>query len=82
MESKKENKNWIHPRVALVTGIVLTAAALRIAPHPLNFAPIGALALFGGAYFSSKRAAIIIPMLSLFLLAFTRSFFTCMGVSW
>ena len=65
MPSKKENGNWIHPRAALITGIVLVAAALRIVPHPMNFAPIGALALFGGAYFSSKRAAIIVPMLSL-----------------
>ena len=65
MELEKETRNWIHPRAALVTGVVIAAAALRIAPHPLNFAPIGALALFGGAYFSSKRAAIVVPMLSL-----------------
>jgi len=65
MRSKKEDENWIHPRVALVTGIVLAAAALRIVPHPLNFAPIGALALFGGAYFSNKRAAVVVPLLSL-----------------
>ena len=31
----------------------------------MNFAPIGALALFGGAYFSSRRAAIAVPLLSL-----------------
>ena len=65
MQSKKGNENWIHPRAALVMGIVLASAALRIVPHPLNFAPIGALALFGGAYFSSKRSAVIVPMLSL-----------------
>jgi hypothetical protein len=64
-EAKKENGNWIHPRAALVTGIVLAAAVLRILPHPMNFAPIGALALFGGAYFSSRRAAIAVPLLSL-----------------
>jgi hypothetical protein len=45
--------------------IVLASAALRIAPHPMNFTPIGALALFGGAYFSSKRAAVAVPLLSL-----------------
>ena len=50
---------------ALVAGIVLAAALLRIVPHPMNFAPIGALALFGGAYFSSKRAAFAVPLLSL-----------------
>ena len=64
-EANNENGNWIHPRAALITGIVVVAAALRIVPHPLNFAPIGALALFGGAYFSSKRAAIAVPLLSL-----------------
>jgi hypothetical protein len=65
MKIEKENKNWIHPRIAVVSGIVIAAAALRIAPHPLNFAPIGALALFSGAYFLSRRAAIIVPILSL-----------------
>ena len=65
MQSKKENENWIQPRAALITGIVLAAAALRIVPHPMNFTPIGALALFGGAYFSSKRAAVAVPLISL-----------------
>jgi len=60
-----ENGNWIHPRAMLVAGIVFAAAALRALPHPLNFAPIGALALFAGTYFSNKRAAIAVPLLSL-----------------
>jgi hypothetical protein len=65
MQSKNENENWIQPRAALITGIVVAAAALRMVPHPMNFAPIGALALFGGAYFSSKRTALAVPLLSL-----------------
>ena len=65
MQSNKKKENWIHPRAALIAGIVLAAAALHIVPHPMNFAPIGALALFGGAYFSSKRAALAVPLLSL-----------------
>src|SRR5580700_2486820 len=65
MQLKRENENWIHPRAALIAGIVIVAAALRIVPHPLNFAPIGALALFGGAYFSSKRAAFAFPLLAI-----------------
>jgi hypothetical protein len=65
MQSNKENANWIHPRAAFITAIVLASAALRIAPHPINFTPIGALALFGGASYSSKRAAIAVPLLSL-----------------
>ena len=65
MQSQKGNGNWIHPRAAVITCIVIVAAALRIFPHPMNFAPIGALALFGGAYFSSKRAAVAVPLVSL-----------------
>ena len=62
---ENENRNRVQPRAALVAGIVLATAALRILPHPMNFAPIGALALFGGAYFTSKRAAFAVPLLSI-----------------
>jgi hypothetical protein len=65
MEAKNENGSWVHPRALLILGIVLAAAALRVVPHPRNFAPIGAIALFGGAYLSSRRAAIVVPLLSL-----------------
>src|SRR5258706_3241540 len=67
MQKNKEEGNFVHPRTLVIIGIVLAAAALRLAPHPMNFAPIGALALFGGAYFSSKREALAIPLLSLIL---------------
>jgi hypothetical protein len=62
MPHEHGNGTWLHPRAALVLGIVALCAALRIVPHPRNFAPIGAMALFGGAYFSSKRAAILVPL--------------------
>ena len=65
MPTNQGNGNWIQPRAALVIGIVLASAALRVIPHPMNFAPIGAVALFSGAYFSSKRAAVAVPLLSL-----------------
>ncbi len=67
MLKNKEDGNFLHARTLVITGIVLAAAGLRLAPHPMNFAPIGALALFGGAYFSSKREALAIPLLSLIL---------------
>jgi hypothetical protein len=61
----KEEGHLMHLRTLVIIGIVLAAATLRIVPHPMNFAPIGALALFGAAYFSNKRAAMIVPLLSL-----------------
>lgn len=34
----------------IVLLLIVVAAAIRILPHPLNLTPIGALALFSGAY--------------------------------
>lgn len=65
MVENKQGRNFLEPRTAVITVMVLAAAAIRLAPHPMNFAPIGALAIFGGAYFSSKRHALAIPLLSL-----------------
>ncbi|MCU1343664.1 MAG: hypothetical protein JWN92_3087 [Candidatus Acidoferrum typicum] len=67
MHANNEDRNFLHPRTLVITAMVLAAAAIRLAPHPMNFAPIGALALFGGAYFSSKRQALIVPLLSLII---------------
>jgi hypothetical protein len=48
-------------------GMVLAAAAARLVPHPWNFTPVSAMALFGGAQFASKRAAFLLPLTALFL---------------
>jgi len=45
--------------------MILAAALTRLIPHPPNFAPIGALALFGGAQFADKRAAFLLPLLAM-----------------
>jgi hypothetical protein len=56
-----------HPRlIALLSAIVL-AAAFRLVPHPPNFSPIGAMALFGGADFGRRALAFAAPLGALFL---------------
>lgn len=45
-----------------VTGFIAVAAISRIVPHPYNFAPLGAMALFGAAYFQNKKAAFLLPL--------------------
>lgn len=45
--------------------IIVTAAAVRLLPHPHNVTPIAAIALFGAAYFSNRWAAFAVPMLAL-----------------
>ncbi len=43
------------PRFLFVTFTILLAAISRLLPHPFNFTPIGAMALFGGVYLSSPN---------------------------
>ncbi len=39
--------------------LILLGAVLRVAPHPANFAPMAAIGLFGGVYFSRKQALLL-----------------------
>lgn len=45
--------------------IIMFAVVLRLIPHPPNFAPIAAMALFGGCYLD-KRYALIVPFVAMF----------------
>ena len=47
--------------IALLTAI-LAAAALRLVPHPPNFTPVGAIALFSGAYLGRRGLAFAAPL--------------------
>jgi hypothetical protein len=58
----KINMTW---GVAIV--LILMAVTTRFLPHPPNFTAIGAMGLFGGAYFSKQRWAYFIPFAALFL---------------
>jgi hypothetical protein len=55
------------PRAILATLLIILGVVCRVAPHPWNFAPVGAIALFGGATFASRRAAILVPLIAMFL---------------
>lgn len=52
-------------RFAVLVSMIVAAATSRLLPHPPNVAPIGAMALFGGACFASKRAAFLVPLLAM-----------------
>jgi hypothetical protein len=47
--------------------MVLAVALTRLLPHPPNFTPLGAVALFAGARFGNKRLAFLVPLAALFL---------------
>ncbi len=52
----------MHKKLFFVLALIGVAAASRLLPHPPNFTPIAAMALFGGAFFASKRMAFGIPL--------------------
>lgn len=54
-------------RIYLLSGFILVAAISRLIPHPYNFAPIGAMSIFGAAYFSDKRLSLMLPLVAMFV---------------
>jgi hypothetical protein len=66
--SSENRLSLIEPRFLVLTGLVLLAALARTIDHGNpNFAPIGAIALFGGACFGSKKLAFLVPGFALLL---------------
>lgn len=54
-------------RFSTVAVLIFLAALSRVLPHPFNFTPIGAIALFGAAHFSRKFFAFMIPVVAMLL---------------
>ncbi len=59
------NENLFY-RALFALFMIATAAALRVAPHPWNFTPVGAMALFSGAFVRDRRPAFLFPLVALF----------------
>jgi len=57
----------MNARILALLAAILTAAALRLIPHPPNFTPIGAMALFSGAYLGRKGLAFVAPLAAMLL---------------
>jgi hypothetical protein len=56
-----------HGRLLALLSAILAAAALRLVPHPPNFSPIDAMALFSGAYLGRRSIAFVAPFAALLL---------------
>ncbi len=50
----------------IILFFIAIGAGLRLLPHPPNFAPIAAIALFGGVYLSKKKA-LFLPVLAMMI---------------
>lgn len=61
------NTKLFSPRFLVLCGMIAAAAFTRLIPHLPNFTAIGAMALFGGAYFTNKKLAFAVPLTAMFL---------------
>lgn len=62
MKMEKSEKEYLLLRGVLIFTMIAVAAALRLAPHPWNFTPVGAIALFAGAMLRDRRVAFLFPV--------------------
>jgi len=51
----------------LALALIALAALTRLLPHPPNFTPLAAIALFGAAYFNRQWLMLAVPFAALFL---------------
>src|SRR3954447_13077099 len=56
-----------HIRLIALLSAIIVAAGLRLVPHPPNFSPIDAMALFSGAYLGRRALAFMAPLGALLL---------------
>ncbi|MGB2623507.1 MAG: DUF6580 family putative transport protein [Candidatus Acidiferrum sp.] len=66
MNTQLSRKETLLYRTLLALAMIALVAALRIAPHPWNFTPVGAMAIFAGATIRDRRLAFLVPLLALF----------------
>ena len=55
------------PGPIALAALIFLAALTRLLPHPPNFSPVEAIALFGGAYFASRAWALVVPLVAMFV---------------
>jgi hypothetical protein len=57
----------MNARALALAGLIVLAALTRLLPHPANVAPITAMAVFGAIRYGNRWAAVLAPLLALFL---------------
>ena len=59
--------NKINLQFGVITLMIILAAITRLLPHPPNFTEVGAMGLFGAAFFNRKVFAFLIPLVAMYL---------------
>src|SRR5689334_8862003 len=54
-------------RNVLLVVLIVAGALSRLIPHPPNFSPLEAVALFAGAYFANRALGVLVPLAAMAL---------------
>lgn len=65
-----------------IGGLIIAAALSRLLPHPYNFSPVAAMALFGGCTLKNRKLALLLPLGALFLSDVCMQLLTDTPLSW
>ncbi|HSX30367.1 MAG TPA: DUF6580 family putative transport protein [Candidatus Saccharimonadales bacterium] len=68
-------------QLGLALCLIAIGVGLRLLPHPANFAPIAAIALFGGAVLP-RRLAVVVPVVAMMVSDLFIGFYSMMPVTW
>lgn len=71
-----------NPRLTTLVTMIVAVAATRLIPHPPNMTSVTALALFGGAYFSNRSLAFVVPLTALLVSDFILGFYQHMEITY
>lgn len=62
MNTERKNQGWL-----VLSIFLIVAAAVRLIPHPMNFAPLAGMALLGAAHVKDTWKAWLLPVLAFWL---------------
>lgn len=74
-------RSLLTPTNLIALCLVAFAAVARFLPHPPNFAPVAAIALFSGVYLS-KRASLVVPLVAMVISDVFLGFHSTVGFTW
>jgi hypothetical protein len=73
------NQKYLNTIIAI--GLIVGAVMLRLLPHPANFAPITAVAIFGGAMLP-RKLALWVPLSAMMISDMVIGFYNIMLIIW
>ncbi len=71
-----------HLKLGIIAGMILLAALSRLIPHPWNFSPLEAMALFAGAHILRRWVSVLVPLLALLISDFFLGFYEGIWVTY